>query len=208
MKCDMLFLVFFLISSQAVCMEQIVLEYDLCLPKTEDSMIPERFREMRESVAIGCDSELMQQDFSYEVDSECKEPGIRRERKKNIELSLAVRSNDLVRVQSLLTNDYTDPNEPVYGAMTPLMRAVDEGFYEIVEVLLRAGASPNLVPRHHLTQCTALHYAVNHNNFAMVKLLLKYGARDLQKDRFDETPLGLARRLNLKEIVDFFYGVS
>jgi ankyrin repeat protein len=68
--------------------------------------------------------------------------------------------------------------------MTPLHRAVENGFLDIVEVLLTQGANPNIEDEN---EETPLELAINATYWSIIKLLLYYGANYQDfLDRFDE----------------------
>lgn len=56
---------------------------------------------------------------------------------------------------------------------SPLIDAVDAGYYNIVKILLDAGSDPNHVNQRHET---ALHFASRDAELNIIKLLLEYGA--------------------------------
>lgn len=80
-------------------------------------------------------------------------------------------------------------NAPVIGGTTALMIAAKNGHYDIVEVLLNAGASVNNVNAfgHH-----ALFHAVINNHPNIVRLLLERGSDKDRIDFFGNKPLTYA----------------
>ena len=59
---------------------------------------------------------------------------------------------------------------------TALTRAVDEDKEELAELLIQAGADPNLNPHPQFDYCSPLARAIRVHNVTMCKLLLKYGS--------------------------------
>jgi len=81
-------------------------------------------------------------------------------------------------------------NAPLVGGTTALMIAAKNGHYDIVEVLLEAGALVNIVNAfgHH-----ALFYAVINNHTNIVRLLLDHGSNKDTIDFFGNKPISYAQ---------------
>ena len=64
----------------------------------------------------------------------------------------------------------------------PLFRAMKEGFFDCIKVLLTAGANPNFIPRNVNRRTTSLMAVAGYSKsapekaFAIIKLLLQHGA--------------------------------
>lgn len=105
-----------------------------------------------------------------------------RQRGAYVDLNTAASIGDLKRVKQLLKQDPALANQVssyvtyYIGSGTPLKNAAARGHLEIVKLLLKHGADPNLpeegiAPRGH-----ALHSAVVNGHLEIVKLLLAHGA--------------------------------
>jgi hypothetical protein len=94
-------------------------------------------------------------------------------------------ARNLDLIQALL-DAKANPNALSYSNVPPLITA--EGVPEIVRILLKAGADPNLAP----SSTTALMAAAANARLETVELLLKAGARVNQRDANGETALKLA----------------
>ncbi|MEW6711082.1 MAG: ankyrin repeat domain-containing protein [Candidatus Riflebacteria bacterium] len=82
---------------------------------------------------------------------------------------------------------------------TPLMISLTTGHIEIVRLLLEHGADPSHVQTK--GNWTPLHRAVDSGNSEMVRLLLGYQSERNHRNRNGETPLDLARKKGLSEII-------
>lgn len=90
-----------------------------------------------------------------------------------------------------------DPVKTNHEGQSALMIAVRKGWIRIVELLLQAGAACGKDDGH----STALHLAVQADNFAMVDVLLRYGADRLARSLTDAIPLHLARSAGIAEML-------
>lgn len=99
-----------------------------------------------------------------------------------IDLPTACHTGDLARVRELLTanpalaNRLGDYEGYYLGAGAPLANAAAVGREDIVELLLDAGADPNLPEEHYAPKGRALYAAVYHGHYAIAKRLLERGA--------------------------------
>ena len=89
-----------------------------------------------------------------------------------------------------------DAQEPRFG-WTPLRIAAINNRLQVAEVLLRAGANPNLK---NVDGYCPLHEAVSYNRKEVVELLVKYKADLNVRDTNDHTPLFLALKKHKDEI--------
>ncbi|MEE9361439.1 MAG: ankyrin repeat domain-containing protein [Cellulophaga sp.] len=106
------------------------------------------------------------------------------------ELVKATKEGDLEQVINLLSEgnspnsahpnekDYILPNTDVLVNMrvTALCCAAERGYHKIVEVLLNAGADPNLLDTKTSYQSSPLFYAAHRGNLECVELLINAGA--------------------------------
>ncbi|OGV74068.1 MAG: hypothetical protein A3K19_04585 [Lentisphaerae bacterium RIFOXYB12_FULL_65_16] len=105
------------------------------------------------------------------------EPAMRILEEKGLQLPLgaAARLGRIERLKELLTSG-ADVNEECDGHDTPLDLAAENGHLAATELLLKAGANPN-VWGWHRGGGTPLHRAVRRGDVAMAQLLLSKGAR-------------------------------
>jgi Ankyrin repeats (3 copies) len=121
---------------------------------------------------------------------------------KDEQLSDAVDAGDVERVKELIKRNI-DLNMRYTNGFTVLHRAVLLQNEKTATLLLEQGACPNV---QNSVGDTPLHIAVNLGDKKMVKILLQYSANPNISNRafsgcIDETPLGMARRKGLTEIV-------
>jgi ankyrin repeat protein len=99
-----------------------------------------------------------------------------------VDICTACFMGDLERVRELLDRDPALANRPsdyvTYYACsgTPLRNAASAGHVEIVQLLLRCGADPNLPEEYIAPRGHALHSAVCNGHLEIVRLLLEHGA--------------------------------
>jgi uncharacterized protein len=82
---------------------------------------------------------------------------------------------------------------------TALILAISEQYLEIVKILIRAGASPNLCDED--SSDSPLIYAVRKQNIEIVSLLLQSGANTSYKNFRGETAFSIAQALNNSKII-------
>ena len=111
-------------------------------------------------------------------------------------------------VQSLLdkgVNPNANSNEicPRVGGIeittTPLCVAAENGFKDVVKLLLDAGAEPNIADGY---GDTPLYSATKNRHTDVVKLLLDAGVEPNMPDKYGDTPLKLAVHNGRKEMVE------
>lgn len=100
-------------------------------------------------------------------------------------LTNACCSGDKERVKELLGRSVPVNCADSLG-LTPLQRAVRNGFIDIVDMLLVNGADPNVVNESHET---ALHFAASYGYTQIIGLLLQFGADPNSRDIDGRTPL-------------------
>ena len=90
------------------------------------------------------------------------------------------------------------------GNKTPLILAVEEGWYHIVKILLKYGADPNIVVQSfHGVKRTALSQAIKKGRYEIVLLLIKNGVNvNFVEDSTNLTPLQVAILERNKDIVE------
>ncbi|CAM9136832.1 unnamed protein product [Laminaria digitata] len=135
----------------------------------------------------------------------------------------AAAARDEVRMISFLIDHGADPNRPVKRELPPSNRAMaimpgeralhiaaNRGNVEIVRLLKRAGADPNLADKRGGTPllvilgcCTSLRVGVE-----MVRLLLEAGADPGQADEIGFVPLHLAAKGGHLELVDLLHAAA
>src|SRR5687768_13450228 len=124
------------------------------------------------------------------------------------DLILAAQRNDIEAIKLFLRDTKVDvnfktPDSDHLGNIeqgdTALIQATQHNNAEIVEMLIKAGASIDLV---NTRGDTALMHAIGKNNLEIMKELLNAGAKVNQANRQGETVLMQAMRKNHTAIVD------
>ena len=80
---------------------------------------------------------------------------------------------------------------------TPLHVAAENGFYQLIELLLRHGAKSKRVEN------TPLHSACETDSVKSVQILISHGANIQAENRKDETPFCTAVRHNSVMVMDY-----
>ncbi|MDB9518406.1 ankyrin repeat domain-containing protein [Roseofilum reptotaenium CS-1145] len=88
---------------------------------------------------------------------------------------------------------------------TALISTVQEGRVDIVEILLKAGANPNLAEED--TGGTPLMYAAKHGYLEILNLLLDAGSDPTIRDYYNETVLMKAEKINNIKIWRTLYNI-
>lgn len=114
-----------------------------------------------------------------------------------IALRAAAKTGDIDRVRDLL-NQGVDPNSRDYHHNTALITAAHKGHTRVVQVLLEAGADPNLDDKSN----TPLAAATYHGHTEVVKILIGYGADVNWSNWAYKRPLTVAQRNNYEKIVE------
>lgn len=110
----------------------------------------------------------------------------------------AICANNPEILKQILPSPYI--NSHSYLNRTPLMLASEEGYAEIVTLLLE---QKNCIPLEaNYYGRIALHYAAQQNHFECVKKLCEYGGLDRQ-DHDGNTPIYLASLTNQVQIIDY-----
>ncbi|OXU21323.1 hypothetical protein TSAR_009111 [Trichomalopsis sarcophagae] len=121
-------------------------------------------------------------------------------KRSQISIHEAIKSgNEDIVIKIICSNpEIINAREPRYNR-TPLLVAVDIGYYRISEILLVYKCNPNAADIYGLT---ALHTAVSNRSPRLVKLLLDYGANVNPPQRFrGMTPLYMAVEYDLRSTV-------
>ena len=119
----------------------------------------------------------------------------------NVGLALheAAKRGDLTAVEDLIILRGAYVNKQNSLGETPLHTAVQHNHAAIVEILLKAGAKPNIQENYNGT--TALHCASWNGQPKIVEILLRAGADKDKTDKYGNTPLIWALKISHKDIV-------
>ena len=110
-----------------------------------------------------------------------------------------IEKGNIDKVKKYLDHGY-DLNIKNDSGETPLHLASEKGYKEIVELLLKKGADPNI--KNVYAGLSPLYLASVEGHKDIVELLLKYGANPNIKSDSEETPLHWASIEGYKEIVE------
>lgn len=113
-------------------------------------------------------------------------------------LHQAVINHDLGTIKSLISQGADVDSRKWMFAKTPLMLAAENGFEDVTEILVNAGADLELRSR---SRSTALHYAARNKHAATFHFLLTRGANPWAVNRRYETPYGLAVQNGWQDIL-------
>ncbi|WP_170232994.1 ankyrin repeat domain-containing protein [Desulfuromonas acetexigens] len=102
------------------------------------------------------------------------------------------------QVEDLLNQD-VDVNEQTAIGWTALLAAAAQGYPQIVQLLLDAGANTDIG---NLKGITPLIYGARYGNIEVSKLLLEYGANPNLQDTYGMTALMIATRYGFSDIVE------
>jgi len=101
------------------------------------------------------------------------------------------------QVEELL-NDDVNVNEQAANGWTALLAAAAQGYPQIVQLLLDAGANTDIG---NLIGITPLMYGARYGNIEVSKVLLEYGANPNLQDKYGMTALMIATRHGFTDIV-------
>jgi len=114
-------------------------------------------------------------------------------------------NNENVDVVSFLLDHGADLNHESQERATPLLRAVERGYYGITKMLLEKGA--NLHTGFDGSGDTALHLAVKRNDKRIINLLFEYGCDPNKKNKKKLTPRELCQNTS-PELYQYLINLS
>ncbi|GBN53887.1 Ankyrin-1 [Araneus ventricosus] len=125
------------------------------------------------------------------------------------ELFIAVQNNDSSEVEFQLKKADHHPKFSIVNARcvrneTPLLYAAREGYEEVVDILLKFKANPNIFDKHKLMP---LHYAAKSSHLKIVKALLVNGAIYYALCLFRRSPLEYATDQTIIRLLRFAHKV-
>ncbi len=115
----------------------------------------------------------------------------------NLLLQNAVSRGDIAEVKNLLKRGANPDAYDKHGEAL-LHKAAEHDFFEIAEVLLKAGADPNIQDK--AWSHTPLHVTASNGSLQTAKILLSMGASVHIRDEWNGTPLHNAAKFNTIEI--------
>ena len=86
------------------------------------------------------------------------------------------------------------------GGLVPLHNACSYGHYEVVVLLVHAGANVNSAD---LWKFTPLHEAASKGKYDICRILLQHGADSYKKNRDGQSPLDLAKDSDIQVFLRF-----
>lgn len=107
--------------------------------------------------------------------------------------------NSQYQISKLLLDYGANPNIQQNDGDTPLHHAAFKGDINMVSLLLKFKGNPNLPNL--VFGRTPLHYAVDYNHVKVAKLMMKYAGSIEVKDMSGKTPFGLAKTLEMTNIL-------
>jgi len=113
----------------------------------------------------------------------------------------AIAHGDAKDVLALLEDKEAQPNCTNVNGATPLHFAVYYQNKEILELLIKYGANPNVKEYYDVGFCTPLHRAIERNNYELCKILLAAGADPNIQEKNGFTALHYAARKGFADIV-------
>jgi hypothetical protein len=113
-------------------------------------------------------------------------------------LITAAMAGDEGSIRELLKKREVNVNERADFGWTALLGAAAQGYPQVVALLLKAGADPDIG---NVEGVTPLMYGVRYGNLPICELLLEYGATVNTRDVYGETALMLASRDGYFEVV-------
>lgn len=111
----------------------------------------------------------------------------------------AMKNGRVEEVRKFLSNSKNDINDRIFGGYTPLEAAVDWNQPEILELLIKKGASVNTEDAEHLTP---LYRAIFRGNKEVIEILIVNGANVNVVVNYTDCMLCLAARLGNVEVAD------
>lgn len=108
----------------------------------------------------------------------------------NNDLNIAVFKNDIEEVKNILTSKtYVDINEKNKEGSNPLIYSLSQKNYDMIYTLLEHGADTNVFDKN---KKSVLHYAVELNDYGIIKKIINTKPNLEYKDSLGRTPLHLA----------------
>ena len=114
-------------------------------------------------------------------------------------LQRAVEAGQEDKVEELLKQEDIDVNERAEAGWTALLYAAAQGYPRIAQLLLDAGANPDMGNVHGITP---LIYGARYGNIEICRLLLEYGANPDLQDVYGMTALMVATRLGYAGVAE------
>ncbi|XP_067045027.1 transient receptor potential cation channel subfamily A member 1-like isoform X2 [Acropora muricata] len=138
----------------------------------------------------------------------CVEYGadFRRVRSDSLPLHIASSLGDSKMVKFLLSHDYINVHEEDSEGMTPMLRASLAGNVEIIDHLIKKGAS--ILPLPGSTSPSPLMCAVKRGQTNAIMYLLQHGAQIHYRDSFDRTCLHVAADSGIVHTVDLILQID
>lgn len=108
----------------------------------------------------------------------------------NNDLNIAVFKNDIEEAKNILKNKtYVDINEKNQDGTNPLIYSLSQKNYDMAYILLEHGADTNVFDRN---KKSVLHYAVELNDYGIIKKIVNTKPNLEHKDALGRTPLHLS----------------
>ncbi len=113
----------------------------------------------------------------------------------------AAKNGDLVLIQEFLEDGSVDPNYQDENKKTALMYAAQEGWIDVVKILIENKADLDIYDN---TKKNALMYAAGHGHKEIIDILLESGANLDAQERFGWTAFMMAIKAGYIKIVNLF----